>query len=196
MGRTEISIRLKLNVLGHKHSDIISFKLSDVICINCKSPFLAPASDKRKFCSMSCSATFNNLKKLEHVVSRCGECQKTITKKRNFCDAKCYGKFKIKNSWIVIEKNGIVSDKKMKRYLIEKYGAKCMECDWNKIHPLTQKTPIQLEHIDGNSENTTVNNCKLLCPNCHSLTLTFGALNLGNGRAKRREYRNKHAAYA
>ena len=31
-----------------------------------------------------------------------------------------------------------------------------------------------LPHIDGNNEES---NLQLLCPNCHSLTPTFGALN-------------------
>jgi 5-methylcytosine-specific restriction endonuclease McrA len=63
-----------------------------------------------------------------------------------------------------------------------------MECDWNKVNETTGKVPIQLEHIDGHSENNTLSNLKLLCPNCHSLTSTFGALNKGNGRKKR--YKN------
>ena len=60
-----------------------------------------------------------------------------------------------------------------------------MECGWNKINPITNKVPIELEHIDGNSENNSLDNLKLLCPNCHSLTPTYKALNIGNGRYKR-----------
>jgi predicted HNH restriction endonuclease len=39
-----------------------------------------------------------------------------------------------------------------------------------------------VEHIDGNYENDREKNLTLLCPNCHSLTPTFRALNRGNGR--------------
>jgi len=62
-----------------------------------------------------------------------------------------------------------------------------MECGWDKRNPLSNKIPIELEHIDGNSENNMLENLKLLCPNCHSLTPTYKALNTGNGRAFRRE---------
>jgi 5-methylcytosine-specific restriction endonuclease McrA len=61
-----------------------------------------------------------------------------------------------------------------------------MDCGWCEINPITNKVPIQLEHIDGNSENNSLDNLKILCPNCHSLTPTFGALNKGNGRELRR----------
>ena len=73
-----------------------------------------------------------------------------------------------------------------KAFLISKYGNKCMECGWNKINQVTGKIPIQSEHIDGDSENNNLENLKLLCLNCHSLTPTYGALNKGNGRKNRR----------
>ena len=76
-------------------------------------------------------------------------------------------------------------EKQYKKYLIYKYGNKCMECGWCKVHPKTGNVPIQLEHIDGHSENNSLPNLKLLCPNCHSLTPTYGFLNKGNGRKKR-----------
>jgi hypothetical protein len=34
--------------------------------------------------------------------------------------------------------------------------------------------------------NNKEENLILLCPNCHSLTSTFGSLNIGNGRKYRR----------
>jgi len=73
------------------------------------------------------------------------------------------------------------SARTIKRYLIKKYGDKCMICGWNEKNVVTGRCPIELEHIDGNSENNNLNNLKLLCPNCHSLTETFKALNRGNG---------------
>ena len=72
-----------------------------------------------------------------------------------------------------------------KNYLIHKHGEKCMECGWCEINLLSGKVPIELEHIDGNSENNSLNNLKLLCPNHHSLTPTYKALNKGNGRHAR-----------
>lgn len=63
------------------------------------------------------------------------------------------------------------------RYLREKYDNKCQLCGWNKINECTGKVPLQIHHIDGNHYNNEESNLQLLCPNCHSLTPTFGALN-------------------
>ena len=87
------------------------------------------------------------------------------------------------------------SAKTIKRYLIDLYGDKCMECGWCEINQVTGKVPIELEHIDGDSENNSLENVKLLCPNCHSLTPTYKALNIGNGRHKRMERYRKGISY-
>ena len=65
-----------------------------------------------------------------------------------------------------------------------------MNCDWCEVHPITGNIPIQLNHIDGDSDNNKLNNLELLCPNCHSLTFNYGNLNKGNGRNERKRYRN------
>jgi hypothetical protein len=85
----------------------------------------------------------------------------------------------------------IVNEIRIKKYLINTFGNKCMDCGWCEVNKKTGKVPIQLEHIDGNSENNNLNNLKLLCPNCHSLTPTYGSLNNGNGRNERKKYRDK-----
>ena len=73
-----------------------------------------------------------------------------------------------------------------KKFLIDNYGNKCMKCGWETVNEFTNKIPIQLEHKDGNSDNWKLENLELLCPNCHSLTKTYGGANRGNGRYVRR----------
>lgn len=46
---------------------------------------------------------------------------------------------------------------------------------------------MQIDHIDGDYKNCRPENLRILCPNCHSLTPTFGALNKGKGRKLRYE---------
>jgi len=69
-----------------------------------------------------------------------------------------------------------------KKYLVQTFGEQCMKCGWGERNPTSGKIPIELEHIDGNSNNNSLDNLQLLCPNCHSLTPTYKALNKGNGR--------------
>lgn len=75
-----------------------------------------------------------------------------------------------------------------KRLLIELRGHSCEECSldtWNG-----QQIVLELHHDDGNSDNNDESNLKLLCPNCHSLTPTYRAANIGNG-SRRSEYRKR-----
>ena len=71
------------------------------------------------------------------------------------------------------------------RFLTEKYGEKCSLCGWDKRHPKTGRVPLEIDHANGNSENNVEENLRLICPNCHSLTLNFRNLYKGNGRAWR-----------
>ena len=106
-----------------------------------------------------------------------------------YCSAKCQRKHEnhlyIKR-WQEGKENGMCGkegiSKLIRRYLFIKYENKCQDCGWSKIHPITKKIPLTVEHIDGNWKNNKEENLKLLCPNCHSLTLTYGSLNKGKGR--------------
>jgi hypothetical protein len=80
---------------------------------------------------------------------------------------------------------GYVAPNFLARVLKEHYGELCIRCGWSSRNPKTGKVPIEVEHIDGNWENSRLNNLTLLCPNCHALTPTFRGLNRGRGRAYR-----------
>lgn len=79
---------------------------------------------------------------------------------------------------------GIVS-RPIKRYLRRKFGNKCCLCGWSKINIKTGEAPLVADHIDGNWQNNTESNLRLICPNCDALSPTFAALNKGNGRKDR-----------
>lgn len=73
--------------------------------------------------------------------------------------------------------DGYAISKHIKRYLREKHSNQCQQCGWHEVNPVTQKVPLQVDHVDGNASHCQEENLKLLCPNCHSLTPTFGRLN-------------------
>ncbi len=187
MGRTAKAIRVKFNKMSYS---VLNTKPKIIkICIECGNEI---NNNGLKFCSQSCSATHNNklrIKKpsrLRYNITclNCKETKKTISK--IFCSQNCHTLYKQN---IIKEKieNGDTTlyYKTYKNYLIEKYGCKCMECGWAEINPISGKVPIELEHIDGDSTNNRLENLKLLCPNCHSLTPTYKALNIGKGRHNR-----------
>jgi hypothetical protein len=77
-----------------------------------------------------------------------------------------------------------VSSHTIKWFLINTIGNICSVCnitEWNN-KPIS----MELEHINGNSDDNTLENCCLICPNCHSQTSTYKAKNKGNGRHTRR----------
>ena len=160
-----------------------------IICRQCKNGFEAREKN-RLFCSSSCSAKYNNTGKIRRTLKTCLYCEKQLSRSnKTYCNNVCQQAAQRKNKL----ESGLekCSSKFIRAITIEKFGPKCMKCGWCEINPITGKVPIELNHIDGNSNNNDLSNLELLCPNCHSLTPNFRNLNKGNGRQKRRDrYRN------
>lgn len=74
----------------------------------------------------------------------------------------------------------------LRRYLVERDGEACTRCGWSERNCQTRRVMVEVEHIDGDWRNNRPDNLTLLCPNCHSLTATYRALNRGRGRPNRR----------
>lgn len=47
---------------------------------------------------------------------------------------------------------------------------------------LEEKLTLVLDHIDGNADNNSIENLRLLCSNCDSQTPNYKAKNKGKGR--------------
>lgn len=172
------------------------------ICTNCGKP-LSYEQRNNKFCSNSCSASYNNRKReityrknIEYAT--CLNCGKTIKVKRScvgkYCNNACQQEH-LHKQYIERWKQGIEDgmsgeyslSKHIKRYMLDKAGNKCEICGWNQVNPYTNKIPLEIHHIDGDYTNNKESNLKVLCPNCHSLTSNFKAANK-NGRKGRKKY--------
>lgn len=185
--RTKKSIKEKLNKLGYKQSDYVNKNYQiEKKCEYCGDEYKSLISENRLFCSQSCSTSSNNKKRKD--IKECLNCGEILDNNRKkYCNHKCHREHERKVIFDKIE-NGdtTLHHKQYKKYLIHVYGEKCMECGWCEVNLYSGKIPIELEHIDGDSENNSLDNLKLLCPNHHSLTSTYKALNSGNGRHNRR----------
>ena len=106
--------------------------------------------------------------------------------KNIFCSRQCSTEHKHK-----IQKEKIKNGKGgngLKKYLYETRGECCEICGQGNLHngmPLV----LQLDHIDGDSKNNKLENLRILCPNCHTQTDTWGSKGTGN-TGKRKSSRN------
>lgn len=119
----------------------------------------------------------------------CPECGLTVENYRSkFCSRFCFDKNQFDfryTKWLAGE--GGWNDqgaRPIRTLLIKLRGHRCESCkntEW-----MGKPVPLQLDHSDGNSQNQAPDNLRLLCPNCHAMTPTYGNRNVGNGRLIRR----------
>ncbi len=185
--------------MNNKEDD---YNINPRCCLNCDK-VLEYNKRKNKFCSSSCSAIFNNKHRKINKKTECLNCGEEVKKNNNkFCSCKCNEEFKFKKYIQYWKNNDFNSEsgkfdisKYIKKYLFIKFDSKCAKCGWSIKNEFTNRIPLEVEHIDGNSENNKEVNLTLLCPNCHSLTETYKGANRGNGRYKRRQRYKDNKSY-
>lgn len=134
-------------------------KVTTHVCQNCGANFEHKRSSRNKFCSLKCQGEFNRKEKIKEWLDNPS---------------------KFNGSW---------SYAFIKNYLLEKYSNKCQICGWGEENLYTHTIPLEIHHLDGDCTNNKEENLQLLCPNCHSLTETFGSSNKNSKRYKLKEYK-------
>lgn len=140
------------------------------------------------YCNSACGARKNKNrqntgKRRSH---KCEFCHNTT--KSKYCSLKCFhGAAWHKRKQKIIHDGFAENSFMARKFLLERDGHKCMRCgnsEW-------QGKPIVLtmHHINGLGHDNRMENCQILCWNCHAQTSTFGGRNAGHGsRSSRRKY--------
>jgi hypothetical protein len=183
------------NALCFRSKDVFRDEAMSV-CVQCGAA-IRSTDKQRKFCSFSCAASFNNKGIVRNGTKRyrltqCLRCGTLLTGCcRIYCSRACASACRADQFREKLVSNspeiGYGSPGSVRRHLIELRGERCEQCGWNSRHPVTDRVPLEVDHMDGNYKNNRFDNLKLLCPNCHSLTPTFRNLNKGNGRSHRQK---------
>jgi hypothetical protein len=137
------------------------------------------------FCDQSCAAKYNN--KVRARQAFCAFCQDPMPYRggKTYCSPKCTYEHRTERQmkeWLITGQ--FYENRTILKFLIKLDGYQCKECgisEWNG-----KRITLEVEHIDGDSEDSSRQNVCLLCPNCHSQTPTYKAKNKGSGRASRR----------
>lgn len=147
-----------------------------------------PNGDKRKFCNHSCSAKYSNAHRKPRVGPKkiCLNCQVECTNANaaKYCSEACSGAHRSSEAvrkWLAGEEDGSLRNgglrPVLRKYLIRESNYSCVQCSWGEINSATGVSPLEVDHIDGDAFNNAPDNLRILCPNCHSLTSTYKALN-------------------
>ena len=84
----------------------------------------------------------------------------------------------------VIDGNHSITRTSHLKHRLFKAGLKTDRCENCGISEwLGEKINCQLHHLDGNKHNNDLENLQILCPNCHSLTDTYGGRNVKKKRS-------------
>lgn len=172
------------------------------ICPNCNVSFDSDKRARKRFCSQSCAAIFNNkirTTKRDKVEHPCLNCNKP-TFNKSFCTQECTGLYKSKMSYEDF-KNGNIesfgeyySPRAYKHFILKEQNGKCSICEMENIWNYKSIVFI-LDHIDGDPYNNKRENLRLICPNCDSQLDTYKSKNKGKGRFYRRERRKDNKSY-
>ncbi len=174
----------------NKH--IISCKVNT--CPSCDS--LIDRSNK--FCNSSCAAIYNNKHSAKLIASRrgpksvrkCEICDNQLkSDQKIYCSLECRNR----STELKIINSEHVGSKTVKRYLCKIRGARCEICGNTKW--MGDSIPLILDHIDGNSDNSALENFRLVCGNCDMQLPTYKGKNAGNGRHYRRKRYKEGKSY-
>lgn len=167
LGYQKSKEHLAVQIIKSKTEALEKFNSLQLSCKECKKP-ISYKQRRNNFCNHTCAAIFTNKKRGRKYF--CAKCSISLNKNHKYCDF-CKSSFEF-----------IKTDKVRKLFLIKERGRKCEVC--NNDEWMGKPIPIELDHINGNSDDNLKSNLRLICPNCHAQTPTYKIKNIGKGSVR------------
>jgi HNH endonuclease len=141
-----------------------------------------------KFCNHSCSAKYNNRGVTRHIShSRFCSCGKPKKLTNKYCD-ECIEK-RVYNKIVLLA--DAKTDRTRRKLIIQQRGYHCEVCGISEW--MQKPINLELDHIDGDADNNSSDNLRLICPNCHSQTETYKGGNAGKNSSRQMIRRKRYA---
>lgn len=167
-----LSILYRIPTYSTNLGDLCAMPYTNRTCLNC-----SKKTSNKKFCSRSCSSSFNNRKspKIKRT-KRCANCTNKVTSQRKYCE-EC--KSEIYNDWNSITIEDIKSAAKYQKASHIRENArrifknsnkpkKCYVCGYDKhVHICHKKAIKSFDPKTPISVVNDISNLVALCPNHH-----------------------------
>ena len=137
-------------------------------------------SGRNKFCSRSCSASYNNQKHPKrNPEGKCKWCRSEISASLKYCNRECRTQAKLQKAKDNRKNrsDSVVSwRQRMKLRAIEYKGSKCQRCgydrcvnalDFHHVNPEEKEFQISKDIHSWERMKSELDKCVLLCSNCH-----------------------------
>jgi protein-arginine kinase activator protein McsA len=166
-------------------------------CEKCSNPVEGTYGSGR-FCSSSCARSFsslsnreeknrkisNKLRSKSRKDRRCRACGKIYEPPPKYTRRRCPD-CPVGSSRLGKVFESLRGDRSRRQHLIRERGHSCEVCQL--VEWMGRQIPIELDHIDGNPQNNSKENLRLICPNCHAQTPTYKGANVGRHSDTRRQ---------
>jgi 5-methylcytosine-specific restriction endonuclease McrA len=175
-------IHLLIKIIFYQEQILNLFGGNDMICdYGCNQKALYKTKSGKNCCSKSVNQCLEMRRKNSESVTRAfkeGRIKTGHNKGKSF-----KSNYKYTNDEAFSSKSTYSTLDLKKRLIKEKIlEYKCSIC--NIVLWMNKPIPLDLDHINGNSMDNTIENLRFLCPNCHSQTETYRGKNINNGKKK------------
>lgn len=169
-------------------SDICQYPPKPLLtCLECNKE-IPKNKDGKVFCNHSCSAVYNNKQRGLKTSTTCLSCGKRLSKNRKYCNIECQHTYSWNLRVSLVDhsdlKSQFTTPKTQKKYLLYMRGHRCELCKLEEWQGLP--VPLVLDHINGNPNDDSYVNLRLVCGNCDMQLPTYKSKNKGNGRHYRK----------